>query len=51
MAQFYIYSYDICNNALQASADAALSCKPGKPVTRGGRDTAKNKHHIKRSLK
>ncbi len=25
---------------LQASADAALSCKPGSPVTRGGHGVA-----------
>ncbi len=38
MGTFYMYSYGIRNNAspTSASADAALSCKPVWPVTRGG---------------
>ncbi len=32
-----MYSYGIHNPLpLEASADEALSCKPGRPVTRGG---------------
>ncbi len=36
MGPFYMYSYGIRNNTSPASADATLSCKPVRPVTRGG---------------
>ncbi len=38
MGPFYMYSYGVRNNASPTSISwyAALSCKPGRPVTRGG---------------